>query len=116
MARLASHDTERVKRGIEREIEERLHDAVDDLYRRLGEAVERVSERLTEDGEGKPLVFRDTMISNVRDLVDVVPRLNIFGDDRLAQPLPGGEGQDRPRRSRHAAGRRRTSTPTSGAR
>ena len=85
MAKLASHDTERVKRGIEREIEERLHDAVGDLYRRLGEAVERVSERLTEDGEGKPLVFRDTMISNVRDLVDVVPRLNIFGDDRLAQ-------------------------------
>ena len=36
------------KRGIEREIEERLHDAVGDLYRRLGEAVERVSERLTE--------------------------------------------------------------------
>ena len=42
------------------------------------------SARFTEDGEGKPLVFRDTMISNVRDLVDVVPRLNIFGDDRLA--------------------------------
>ena len=38
MAKLASHDTERVKRGIEREIEERLHDAVGDLYRRLGEA------------------------------------------------------------------------------
>ena len=85
MARLASDDTERVKRDIEREIEERLQDAVGDLYRRLGEAVERVSERLQEDGEGKPLVFRDTMIANIRDLVDVVPRLNIFGDDRLAQ-------------------------------
>ena len=84
MAKLASNDTERVKRDIESEIEERLHDAVGDLYRRLGEAVERVSERLTEDDEGKPLIFRDTMISNVRDLVDVVPRLNIFGDDRLA--------------------------------
>ncbi|MDE0051528.1 MAG: hypothetical protein OXO52_17200, partial [Rhodospirillales bacterium] len=32
----------------------------------------------------RPLVFRDTMISNIRDLVDVVPRLNIFGDDELA--------------------------------
>ena len=85
MAKLASDDTERVKRGIEREIEERLHDAVGDLYRRLGEAVERVSERLQEDDQDKPLVFRDTMIQNVRDLVDVVPRLNIFGDDRLAQ-------------------------------
>ena len=85
MARLASDDTERVKRDIERQIEERLHDAVGDLYRRLGEAVERVSERLQEDQQGKPLVFRDSMISSIRDLVDVVPRLNIFGDDRLAQ-------------------------------
>ena len=47
--------------------------------------MERVSERLQEDDEGKPLVFRDSMIGNIRDLVDVVPRLNIFGDDGLAQ-------------------------------
>ncbi len=85
MAKLASDDTERVKRDVERRIEERLHDAVGDLYRRLGEAVERVSERLREDGNGKPLVFRDSMIANVRDLVEVVPRLNIFGDDELAR-------------------------------
>ena len=85
IARLASDDTDRVKRDIERHIEEQLHDAVGDLYRRLAEAVERVSERLNEDGDGKLLVFRDTMISNIRDLVDVVPRLNIFGDQRLAR-------------------------------
>ncbi len=85
IARLASDDTERVKRDIELHIEEQLHDAVGDLYRRLAEAVERVSERLNEDRDGKPLVFRDTMISNIRNLVDVVPRLNIFGDQRLAR-------------------------------
>ena len=84
IARLAADDTERVKRDIESHIEEQLHDAVGDLYRRLADAVERVSERLNEDGDGKPLVFRDTMISNIRDLVDVIPRLNIFGDQRLA--------------------------------
>ena len=84
IAKLASDDTERVRRDIERHIEEQLHSAVDDLYRRLAEAVERVSERLDEDENGKALVFRDTMISNIRDLVDVVPRLNIFGDQRLA--------------------------------
>ena len=85
IAQLASDDTERVKRDIERHVEEQLHGAVGDLYRRIGEAVERVSERLREDDDGKPLVFRDTMISNIRDLVDVVPRLNIFGDDELAR-------------------------------
>ncbi len=85
MAKLASDDADRVKRDIESQVEERLHGAVGDLYRRLGEAVERVSERLREDGEGKPLVFRDSMIGNIRDLVDIVPRLNIFGDDELAR-------------------------------
>ena len=85
MAQLASDDTARVKRDIESQIEKRLNDAVADLYRRLGEAVERVSERLQEGEDGKPLVFRNSMIENIRDLVDVVPRLNIFGDDRLAQ-------------------------------
>ena len=85
MAKLAADDTDRIQRDIERQIEERLHGAVGDLYRRLGEAVERVSERLREDDEGKPLVFRDSMIGNIRDLVDIVPKLNIFGDDDLAR-------------------------------
>ena len=85
MAKLASDDVDRVKRDIEHQIEEQLHDAVGDLYRRFGEAVERGSERLQEDDNGKPLVFRDSMIENIRDLVDVVPRLNIFGDDELAR-------------------------------
>ena len=76
---------DRVKRDIEQQIEERLHGAVGDLYHRFGEAVERVSERLQEDDNGKPLVFRDSMIENIRELVDVVPRLNIFGDDELAR-------------------------------
>ena len=55
------------------------------LYRRLGAAVKRVSDRLQEDGSGNPLVFRNSMIGNLRDLVDVVPRHNIFGDDALAR-------------------------------
>ena len=84
MARLASDDTERVKRDIEAHNAERLNEGVTDLYRRLAEAVDRVSERLRNDEQGKPLVFRDTMIENIRELVDIVPRLNIFDDHGLA--------------------------------
>ena len=36
---------------------------------------------MQEDENGKPLVFRDTLIANIRNLVDIVPRLNIFGDE-----------------------------------
>ena len=66
-----------------KQVRTRLNDAQRDLYRRLGEAVERVGERLREDENGKPLVFRDSLIENIRELVDVVPRLNIFADDDL---------------------------------
>ena len=85
MAKLATDDVERIRRDIESEVEERLHGAVGDLYRRFGEAIERVCDRLREDVNGKPLVFRDTMISNIRELVDVAPRLNIFDDEELAR-------------------------------
>lgn len=85
VARLAAKDTKRVKRKIERKIRKRLNNALDDLYRRLGESVERVSDRLQEDENGKPLVFRDSMIENIRSLVDIVPRLNIFDDENLAR-------------------------------
>ena len=40
-------------------------------------AVERVSERPQTGDDGKPLVFRDSMISNIRELVDVVQRSTI---------------------------------------
>ena len=85
IADLAAGDADRVKRDIERHVRERLQDAVTDLYKRLGEAVDHVAQRLDVDTEGKPLVFRNSLIGNIRDLVDIVPRLNIFGDDRLAQ-------------------------------
>ncbi len=84
LADLAAGETARVKRDIRRQVQARLHDALGDLYRRLGKAVERVGERLREDENGKPLTFRDSMIENVRDLVDVVPRLNVFEDAELA--------------------------------
>ncbi len=84
MAGLAAGETARVKRDIRRQVQARLHDALGDLYRRLGKAVERVGERPREDGNGKPLTFRDSMIENVRDLVEVVPRLNVFEDAELA--------------------------------
>ena len=59
-----------------------------DVFRVIHEAGQKphwVSDRLQEDENGKPLVFRNSMIENIRDLVDVVPQLNIFADDQLAR-------------------------------
>ena len=83
LADLGSGENERVRRDIEQHVQERLNGALGDLYRRLGEAVGHVCERLGDDPNGKPKVFRDSMILNLRELVDIVPRLNLFGDRYL---------------------------------
>ena len=83
LAELANGDTERVRRDIQKDVTQRLNGALGDLYRRLGEAVGHVCERLTEDDNGKPKVFRDSLIENLRELVDIVPRLNVFRDEQL---------------------------------
>ena len=84
MAKLTDNEADRVKRDLEAHIGEQIGEAVTDLYRRLGEAVSHVNEKLVEDDEGKALIFRNSLVENVRELVDIVPRLNIFGDDKLA--------------------------------
>ena len=83
LADLGAGENRKVRRDIERHVQERLNGALGDLYRRLGEAVGHVCERLTEDEKGKPKVFRDSLIENLRELVDIVPRLNLFGDRHL---------------------------------
>ena len=102
MAQLASDDTARVKRDIESQIEERLHEAVGDLYRRLGEAVERVSERLPgrrgrQTARLPQLDDREHPRSRRRG---AAPQ-HIRGRPPGAA-LPGREGPHRPRRSGHA--------------
>ena len=55
-----------------------------DLWNRLHTAVSHVAEKL-----GDPeAIFRDSLIENVRELCDLLPRLNVTGDpelDRLAR-------------------------------
>ena len=83
LAELANGESDRVRRDIQKDVTQRLSGALADLYRRLGEAVGHVCERLTEDENGKPKVFRDSLIENLRELVDIVPRLNVFRDEQL---------------------------------
>ena len=83
IAKLASDDTDRVKRDIERHIEEQLHDAVGDRYRRLADAVERVSERLNEDGDGR---FQHALRLREYLRLALEPRV-LMAQPRLVQPV-----------------------------
>lgn len=60
-----------------------LERAMGDLWTRAYDALSRMSERLDyADGEQKK-VFRDTLVSNVIDLVDMMETMNVTGDPTM---------------------------------
>ncbi len=55
-----------------------------DLYARLAEAIGHMADTLSESrADGKPPIFRDTLVENVRELCALLPALDILGDPKL---------------------------------
>lgn len=88
-------ESERVQEAMLKEMEsktqERLKEAMKDPYRRLKTVLEKASEKLNKycvitDDAGDAKVqnpFRDTLISNITDLLDLLPALNFSDDPEL---------------------------------
>lgn len=86
---MADSQAAQIRSDIERDVHEAMTNAVADCFRRISEVVGRMVERLeaykpaTKPGQKTEGVFRDSLVENVRDLVDIMPALNIVGDVRL---------------------------------
>lgn len=83
---LGNEERERVKRQITATVEASLQLASRDLWQRLYDAVHHMAERLskykaTEEGVEHP--FRDTVVTNLVKLVEVLPKLNVTQDPEL---------------------------------
>lgn len=80
----------RIRQDIERHLAVATTAAVSDVYRRVAEVTSRMVERLNAyrpaaaKGERSEGVFRDSLVENVRDLISVLPALNITGDPELS--------------------------------
>ena len=90
---LGDEEKERIKRQITATVEASLQIASRDLWQRLYEAVSHLAERLSAykvTGTGVEHPFRDSVVTNLVKLVDVLPKLNVTGDpelDRLAEQV-----------------------------
>lgn len=79
-----------IRAEIEERAEKQLQAAVADIYRRISEHVGRMAEKLVayqpSSGKGDKAqgVFRDSLVENLRDLVLVLPSLNITSDPHLS--------------------------------
>ena len=83
---LGDEEKDRIKRQITASVQASLTVASQELWQRMYEAVSHMAERLsaykaTEQGVEHP--FRDSIVTNLVKLVDVMPRLNVTGDPEL---------------------------------
>lgn len=70
-----------IKSKIEHNIQARQADAVKHCWTRVREVVEHIQERLSD----KDKTFRDSLIQNALELVEILPALNITNDPELAR-------------------------------
>jgi hypothetical protein len=88
---LGDEEKERIKRQITAAVEASLQVGSRELWFRLYEAVQHMADRLSAykvTAEGVEHPFRDTVVTNLVKLVDVLPKLNVTNDpelDRLAE-------------------------------
>ena len=78
---LQAGEVSKIKEEIAARLKAAEQTAVNDLYERLRSAVNHMMEKL-RDKEG---IFRDSLVNNIRDLCELIPRLNFTGDTRLEE-------------------------------
>jgi hypothetical protein len=86
---LGDEETARVRSEIEQSVNESIRAAMADVWARLHEVVTRMQERLSaysvaQDGTVSH-AFRDSVVGNIRELLDTLPTLNITEDENLKQ-------------------------------
>lgn len=73
-----------IRSEIAAEVKKTADEAMKEPYRRLYERICNLVERLTETPKNtRKTAIRDTLVSNVKDLVEILPGLNLTGDERL---------------------------------
>jgi len=72
-----------LKFRIEQEISSRINQATKNIWTRLREAVGHMVEKLSD----KDAVFRDSLVTNIRELIEILPRLNFTDDEDINDML-----------------------------
>lgn len=86
---LGDAEVERLRNQVQRDSEAQLARAMRDVWERMSAVVSKMSERLKlykvkADGSvDNP--FRDTLVTNITDLLGIIPALNLTADVNVAQ-------------------------------
>ena len=64
----------------QRYYEEQIGKAMGDVWSRTKDVLERLSDRLADEADGKPKVFRSTLVDSAMEIVDLLDTCNLTGD------------------------------------
>jgi len=70
---IGTDEVNRIRKQLDEDIKTGLDSAMSEIRARLGRAVKHMSEKLT-DAKG---IFRDSLISNLSELCNILPKLNL---------------------------------------
>jgi hypothetical protein len=76
---LNSAEVDAIRKEIEARTDQATKAATLDLWKRLNGAVEAMSERLNDP----KAIFRDSLVENINEVVEIIPRLNLADDAAL---------------------------------
>lgn len=84
---LSDEENARIRDSIQGRLDQAVEGAMQDVWQRMFESVERMVDRLKNyqvDPKGKVKnTFRDSLVGNIRELVELLPKLNITGNNLL---------------------------------
>jgi hypothetical protein len=76
---LDQQHADEVRSKMEQAMHARIGRAMNDIYARLSEVVSHFAEKMRSE----KAVFRDTTVSNITELVELIPSLNVLDDPQL---------------------------------
>lgn len=76
---IASEELTRIQQDVERRVADAQATAMREVWQRLYDKVKHIAEKCADP----KAIFRDTMIENARELVELLPRLNLTDDPNL---------------------------------
>tara|TARA_Y100000034_G_scaffold133143_1_gene197849 strand:+ start:323 stop:1186 length:864 start_codon:yes stop_codon:yes gene_type:complete len=81
---LSEQDKEMIRESLKKTIGDVHHGVTKDLFNRLKTQYERIADRLGSDREeGKAQVFRNTIVENMKELIELLPKMNVLDDPRI---------------------------------
>lgn len=75
-----------LKESVQNTLNERIKASTEDMMRRAQENIAHMVEKLTEKKKkGKEAIFRDSLVDNIKDLIELFPRLNFTNDQKITK-------------------------------